>query len=1049
MGISFFSSNPLPIWALAGLLIWSSCGLSGGLILRDNDETTLPINFSDQVRPILSQHCFACHGPDEKSRKAGLSLLDFASATRTLESGYTAIVAGNREESELWLRITSTDDPMPPSKEHDELSPEQVEILGRWIDEGAEFAPHWAYLSPRPTTVPDSGENWPASTIDHYILDHLRRSDLDPAPDADATTLIRRLHLDLAGLPPAVEDVERFISGVGAEAYLEFYLEEVDRLLESPHFGERFATFWLDLVRYADTVGYHGDQEHHSWLYRDWVIGAFNSNLPFDQFTIEQIAGDLLDSPDQDQLLASGYNRLLQTTHEGGLQLKEYRSIYMADRIRNLSETWLGGTLGCAQCHDHKYDPYTSRDYYSFGAFFADIDDEEHLRNPYGGLNTTPTRRKPEMRVITEESREQQRQLDLEIEQAEQEVEQSIENLAVKQDQWEQQLIGQIESGERHQYLWVDDVLDTGGTISGRWNFVKQEGIAAHSGELYRKQSGEGLIQHYTVGTTDKKIIVGEGDLLFAWIYQSQTSPPTAVMLQCNIDGDWEHRAVWGSDAIAYGRKTTSDAAYQRMGPLPVAGQWVRIEVPFESLGLKPGSVVTGVAFTQFGGTVYWDLCGSENASVAPASVVEILTLTSAQRTDAQRQQIHQFHCDRSPTVMQLRGQLTRLKTQASMISQSSPLALYTRSLEEPRTVRIQARGNWLDEEGEIVEPAVPAFLGTLDTEQRATRLDLARWLVRPESKGGVGGLTARVLVNRVWAQLFGTGLCPSVEDFGGQGRPVTHPQLLDALAIEFIDSGWDLKALIRKMVQSRTYRQSSIPAPQAVEIDPENLLFSHQARHRFSAEMVRDASLKISGLLVDQLGGPGVKPPQPPHYYRHLNFPTRRYQPDIDSRQWRRGVYLHWQRQYLHPMLLAFDAPSRENCTAQRNRSNTPMAALVLLNDPVFVEAARSFARRIFRWRQLYLRDDPEGGDPDHAAIAFAIQEAVSREPQSAEKEILFALLESSRDHFEQRPEMAKEYLGASPVVEPEMDTDSVELAAWSEVARAILNLKETMTRE
>jgi hypothetical protein len=1059
MGIPFFSSNPLPKWSpiglligpLIGLLIWPIGGLFGSTHLAGFDETKLPIDFSDQVRPILSQHCFACHGPDQKSRKAGLSLLDEVSATRTLESGYRAIVAGNREESELWLRITSPEDPMPPSKEHDELSSEQVEILGRWIDEGANFAPHWAYITPLPTAVPDSKEPWPTSTIDHYILNRWGPAGLVPAADADPTTLIRRLHLDLSGLPPAAEDVDRFISDGGDDAYL----EEVDRLLASRHFGERFASFWLDLVRYADTVGYHGDQEHHSWLYRDWVIGAFNSNLPFDQFTIEQIAGDLLDQPDQDQLVATGYNRLLQTTHEGGLQLMEYRSIYMADRIRNLSETWLGGTLGCAQCHDHKYDPYTTRDYYSFGAFFADIDDEEHLRNPYGGLNTTPTRRKPEMRVMTDESRQQQIQLEQRIEQAEREVQQALEGLPAEQPQWEQQLISQIESGEKQPYLWIDDVKDTGGKSSGSWNFVEEDGVAAYSGKLYRKQSSDGLVQHYTVGTTDKKIIVGEGDLLFAWVYQLSASPPTALMLQCNIDGDWEHRAVWGSDDIVYGRKTTSDAAYQRIGPLPAVGEWVRIEVPFESLGLKPGSVVSGVAFTQYGGTVYWDLCGSERATAAPAPVIEVLSIAPAQRTVAQRQLLRQFHGDQSPTVLQLRGQLTRLKDQATMFSQSLPLALYTRSLAEPRIVRIQQRGNWLDEEGEIVEPAVPAFLGSLETEQRATRLDLARWLVRPESQGGVAGLTARVLVNRVWAQLFGGGLCPSVEDFGGQGRPVTHPELLDALAIEFIESGWDLKALIRKMVRSRTYRQSSIPAARAVEIDPENLLFSHQARYRMPAEMVRDASLKISGLLVDQLGGPAVKPPQPPHYYRHLNFPPRRYRPDTGSQQWRRGVYLHWQRQYLHPMLLAFDAPTRENCTARRNRSNSPMAALVLLNDPVFVEAARSFARRIIGWRQQFLEGDTqvrgvaEFEEADHAAIAFAIEQAVSREAQSREIEILYNLLESSRKHFDQQPALADQFQGMNSSDVGGDGIEAVTLAAWSEVSRAILNLHETLTRE
>ncbi len=634
------------------------------------------------------------------------------------------------------------------------------------------------------------------------------------------------------------------------------------------------------------------------------------------------------------------------------------------------------------------------------------------------------------------------------ITETEQQIAAAIEALVPEQQAWEQQLVARIESTERRQSVWVDDVLDTGGTVSGRWNFVTVEEVPAHSGQLYRKQSSDGLIQHYTVGTTEKTITVSDGDVLFAWIYMAADSQPAAVMLQCNTAGDWQHRALWGGDEIVYGRQPESSAAYQRMGKLPAAGKWVRLEVPFESIGLKPGSVVSGVAFTQFGGTVYWDLCGVENATAAPAPVVDALAVAATDRTDAHRLVLSSFQADQSQQVIDLRGELAHLRKRASTLTDTLPLALFTRSLESPRTVRILPGGNWLDETGEVVEPAIPHFFGSLATDQRATRLDLARWLVTPEDDGGVGGLTARVFVNRVWAQFLGEGLCPSVEDFGGQGRPVTHPELLDALAIEFVDSGWDIQRLIRRLVMSRTYRQSSRPSSRAAEIDPENLLFSHQARHRFSAEMVRDASLWISGLLVDQQGGPSVKPPQPPHYYRHLNFPPRRYKPDMGSKQWRRGVYVHWQRQYLHPMLLAFDAPTREDCTARRHRSNTPLAALVLLNDPSFVEAARSFALRITRWQH-----DPDiiGRDSagtDEEAIEFAMKRATSRVPEPREIELLLNLLESSREHFAEHPEQVKELLdaGASEAVE---FIEPADLAAWVEVARAILNLHETTTRE
>ncbi|HIN80631.1 MAG TPA: DUF1553 domain-containing protein [Planctomycetes bacterium] len=994
-----------------------------------------PVDFARVVRPILSEHCFPCHGPNEESRKAGLSLVDFESATSELEDGATAIVPGSRKRSAMWLMITDPEDPMPPPEENNELNLEQIEILGRWIDEGADYTGHWAYLPGARTPVPAIGDSdWAATDIDHFILERLLAEGLRPVPDTDAVTLLRRLSYDLTGLPPATEDVDRFLSDSGDSAYS----DAVDRLLASRHFGERLTSSWLDLVRYADTVGYHGDQEHRVWPYRDWVIAAFNANMPFDRFTIEQIAGDLLENPNQEQLIASCYNRLLQTTHEGGLQLGEYRAIYMADRVRNLAEVWMGATLGCAQCHDHKYDPFTMRDFYSFGAFFADVDDEDHIRNPYGGLNTTPTRRAPELRVVTDEARESTKKLSHRIDEAEDQIEAAIADLEPLQERWEADLRALIASGEAHQSTWVDDRLDTGGESSGRWNFVREESIPPHSGELYRKQMSDGLVQHYTHETTEKRITVEEGDLLFAWVYLLGESSSKALMLQCNTSGNWEHRAVWGGDEIGYGRKDKSWAGYRRLGALPPSGQWTRLEVPFAEIGISPGTIVNGVAFTQFGGTTYWDRCGVENVQAAPAAVIETLSIPVRHRNPDQRAQLRDYQANQSEDVIALRATKASLETEISAIEKSLPLTLYTRSLDSPRQVRILPRGNWLDSSGAIVEPAIPAFLGKLAGEGRASRLDLARWLVTDESAGGVGSLTARVFVNRVWSLLFGTGLCPSVEDFGGQGRPPTHPELLDHLALEFIDSGWDIKALFRRLVHSRTYRQSSIPDERSTELDPENLLYSHQARFRLPAEMVRDTLLAVSGLLVDQPGGPSVKPPQPEHYYRHLNFPPRKYHPDMNAQQWRRGVYVHWQRQYLHPMFLAFDAPTREDCAAQRTTSNTPLAALVLLNDPTFVEAARGFAQHI-------LARVPKS---DQESIAFAMKKATCRQPTAEEIAVLAELLAESREHFKENPIEAKALLAVGRTPVPK-SIEPVELAAWTEVTRAILNLHETITRE
>jgi hypothetical protein len=932
-----------------------------------------PVDFVRDIRPILSQHCFACHGPNEESRKAGLSFVTFDSATAERDPGIFAVVPGRRLESELWHRINDAIDPMPPAEEHHALSAEQVELLGRWIDDGASYAPHWAYVPPQATTDHPS--------IDAWLDARLNAEALEASPPALPTSLFRRVHLDLTGLPPTTADLDAFMASPTQEAYD----TTVDSLLASPHFGERMAIFWLDLVRYADTVGYHGDQTHRIWPYRDWVINAFNLNTPFDTFTIAQLAGDLLPEPTQEDLIATGYNRLVQTTHEGGAQLKEYRAIYMSDRVRNFSEAWMGATVGCAECHDHKYDPYSARDFHTLGAFFADVDDEEHLRNQYGGLNTLPTRRLPEMRVVSNDA-----QATLAL------FAQRLQEIDATEDP--------VATADIEHIIWIDDTLDTGGKADGDWSFRVVPGVAAHSGDVYRRQTSSGLIQHYTVDTDKKSITVQPGDTLYAWVYLDPASPPNAVMLQCNTKGDWDHRAVWGDDSIAYGRTPTNTNSYQRRGDLPPLGQWTKLAVPFETLGLPAGSVITGIAFSQFGGTVLWDDCGAERDQAQQVKATALESLRAEQAT----------------------------------FEAALPKTLYTQALEEPRVVRVLHRGNWLDETGEIVEPAVPAFLGTLETTHRATRLDLAHWLTSQEEDKGVGGLTARVFVNRIWAMLFGTGLCPSVGDFGGQGSPPVHRELLDAIALQFIASGWDIKALIRTLVSTEAYQRSSIPTTTAFELDPENLLYARQSRFRLPAEFVRDTLLATSGILNSAIGGPSIKPPQPSGYYRHLNFPTRKYSADTSQEQWRRGLYVHWQRQFLHPMLLAFDAPVRDNCTAERSKSNTPTAALVLLNDPIFVEAAIAFATRILE----------EDLPLDRSRIAFAFREATSRHGTKAELEILETLLASSRVAFEAAPDTASKFLALSNQL-PSMAFEEEELAAWSQVTRAILNTHEAINRD
>ncbi len=785
----------------------------GAAVLRADEG----VRFNRDVRPLLSDRCFLCHGPDGNRREAGLRL-DTAEGAVAKRDGTPAIVPGDAAKSELFRRITASDpdDRMPPPDSGKELSADEIELLRRWIDSGAEYEPHWSFIpAVRRAAPPVEDTAWPRTEIDRFVLARIEAAGLRPSESADPVTLARRLAFDIIGLPPTPAEVAALASATDPAARDVAHEGLVDRLLASPHFGERMAVYWLDLVRYADSVGYHGDQEHHASPYRDWVIRAFNDNMPFDRFTLEQIAGDLLPDAGVDQKIASCYNRLLQTTHEGGAQDGEYLAKYGADRVRNLSAVWLGATLGCAECHDHKYDPYTQRDFYSLKAFFADIQQQ----GAYGSPNSSPTTRPPEIDVHSPADREELARLDA--------------------------AIAELEAARDRQ----------------------------------------------TAGGSDG-------------------SPP--------------------ADAESVERR------------------------------------------------------------------------------------------------------IAALRVERDAVAKRTRRVMITVSV-EPRTVRVLRRGDWMDRGGDVVGPAVPHFLEQIDAgDRRATRLELARWLV-----SGRQPQVARVFVNRLWYLFFGAGLSRSLDDTGSQGDWPSHPDLLDWLAVELVESGWDVKRMVKLIVMSSTYRQSSVPTPALRELDPENRLLARQSRFRLPAEMIRDAALAVSGLLVDGVGGPVARPYQPAGYYAHLNFPKRSYRHDSGPGQYRRGVYTHWQRQFLHPMLRAFDAPTREECTAQRPRSNTPLAALTLLNDPSFVEAARVFASRILR----------EGGDTVEERVRWAWRVALSRSPDHRELAVVAALVAGDLAAFREDPERARKLVsvGLAPVP---ADLDVAELAAWTSAARAILNLDEMITR-
>lgn len=783
-----------------------------------------PISFNQQIRPILSDNCFACHGFDEETREADLRLDTFDGATHD-SAGYAAVVPGDREESELWIRITDKSDPMPPKKSHKALTADEIELLGRWIDQGAVYDEHWAYSPPeRPALPVVSDPSWAEHPIDRFILAKLETHKLRPSPRADKRTLMRRVTFDLTGLPPTPEQVALFMGDDSPGVYERY----VDSLMASESFGEHLAVWWLDLVRYGDSKGYHGDQSRPAWAYRDWVVQAFNSDMPFDQFSKMQLGGDLMQgNPLHEMRVASAYNRLALQTNEGGAQPKEYVAIYNADRVTNFSEVWLGSSVGCAQCHDHKFDPFTIEDFYALAAFFSDIN---------------------------------------------------------------QTIIGTESPYATH---------------SPPYMFVPQN--------------------------DEQRALVAEHDKRYRQFVKDH---PGAMLVE-------EH--------------LTSD---NPRPPLPGPG------------GSMP----------EYG------------------------------------------------------DELKKLIEERHRLAKQVPILIETRALETPRIVRVLPRGDWQDESGEVMLPGTPAFLDgpVSSTERRLNRLDLARWLFDPSNP-----LTARVVVNRLWGRYLGSPLSVNTVDLGSQGRAPTHAELMDWLAIEFRDSGWQIKHMIRKIVTSETYKQLSDVRGDLAVIDPNNKrFFARQSAVRLPAEAIRDFALQVSGLLDSRVGGPSVFPYQPDGHWDALNFPRRRYPTSTGKDLYRRSLYTWVQRTFPHPMATTFDAPSREACIGQRHVSSTPLQAMAMLNGPIFVESARVLAEQL-------VRDEEADGQRLERLYLLAL----AREPRPNEKQMLVSLLNRQRDHFTASPEDASSLAatGQAPTVE---GLDIVEVAAWTSVCRVVMNLYESTTR-
>lgn len=1020
------------------LALIASARLCAGTAVSGTPEY---LRFNRDIRPILSENCFACHGPDKAARKAKLRL-DIRDVA--LEKG--AFEPGQPDISDAITRIFSTDPEefMPPPDSNHSLTLKQKEMLKRWVAEGANYEPHWAFIPPVRPPAPANAPGYKGmNPIDAFIAAGLEQAGFQFSPEADKRTLIRRLSLDLKGLPPDADDVEAFLASSDKDAYAKL----VEKLLASPHFGERMAIPWLDLVRYADSIGFHSDVPIQVWPYRDYVIDAFNRNLPFNQFTREQLAGDLLPNSTITQRVASGYNRIHRISVEGGIQDKEYLAKYAADRVRTTATVFMGATLACAECHDHKFDPYTARDFYRLAAIFSDLK-EKGAGDVSPGF--TPINISEELIFQSESQKKRIHELDAAIEQLKQEIASvTDEQLAAERVAWEQRTAENVREGalkwtkvtpesfhspygstltlEDDKSIFVSGInprndtyiLTIPATLPSI-AAVRVEGVPdlRLPGDQMSRSGSSAYISEIEVAETATKDQPGRRlKVLNARVSNSiQPGYPASAAIDGNFD-----------TSLSFARRTSVAVAMDLAEPYTGGpGRSLNITVrhsgrhPFQNLG-------------RFRITVH-ALPGIDASPAGlPTRVLQALKAPEDERTPAQKKELAGYHRMVSPMLGRQQAELLATTSMRDQLVLDIPTMPVSKSVPR-RTMRILPRGNWMDDSGEIVEPGVPAFLRQIKREdgQPMTRLDFADWLVAPDNP-----LTARAFVNRLWHQFFGEGLCRTLEDLGTQGAWPSHPELLDWLAVEFRESGWDMKHMVRLIVNSRTYRQASVASSFAMEHDPLNRLLSHQARFRVDAEIVRDNALAISGLLVPTIGGRSVFPYQPAEYYAALNFPSREYVEDEGENLYRRGVYTHWQRTFLHPSLMAFDAPSREECTANRMPSNTPLQALVLLNDPTYVEAARALGVRMMR----------EGGDDTASRITWAFNHALTRPPTARELAVLDAFFVRQLAHFQSDSNAAEELLGVG-ATRPPYKLPKVELAAWTSVGRALLNLHETITR-
>jgi hypothetical protein len=1007
------------------------------LAARTPAAETPSINFSRDIHPIISENCFACHGPDEKARKAKLRLDTRDGALKTHDDK-TPIVPHHPEQSELVHRILTSDpdDHMPPPDSGKKLTPHQIELLQQWIKEGADYTKHWSFqpISDPPVPQVHNPKFVVGNPIDNFILARLEKEHLAQSPEAPREILLRRVTLDLTGLPPTPAELDAFLNDKSPDAYEKV----VDRLLANPHYGERMALEWLDAARYADTHGYHIDAGRDMTRWREWVIDAYNNNMPYDEFTVEQLAGDMLPNATLEQKIASGFNRNHMINFEGGAVPEEYHTAYLVDRVNTTGTVWMGLTVACAQCHDHKFDPIKQKEYYQLYALFNNV--------PEKGLDGNKGNAAP---VIKTPTAEQQRQLDslaAEIRQVEQSLDGPNEVVDAEQLAWEHS------ANPHQQTLWT--LLDAQSLSSkGKSKLEKQPdksiratgpnpatetytlkfaalptGTTAFRFEVFPDPSlngkGPGRSNNGNIVLTDFKLLDGDKKplkLRRASADFAQKDFPASNAIDSNASSGW---AIFPEVGKPHHLIVELDKPLASAEPITAV-----IEFHSQFASHQPGHfrLTSTTSANPHGG------------AAIPEPIARFLSTPANQRTADQKTQLRHFYrTTLSPTLKPARDHLAELQAKRKEVDDTARTTMVMEEMATPRDTFILTRGQY-DKPGEKVTPDVPAALPPLPKGAPHNRLGFARWLVSKDHP-----LTARVAVNRYWQMYFGTGIVKTAEDFGAQGEFPSHPQLLDYLASRFIQSKWDVKAMQRLIVTSATYRQSSNVTPELVSLDPENRLLARGPRFRLPAEFIRDEALAISGLLNPEIGGASVFPYQPAGLWEELmsrsdgaNWTAQTYTPSHGKDLYRRTMYTFWKRTSPPPTLSTFDAPDREVCTVRRSRTNTPLQALVLLNDPTYIESSRKLAERILT----------EAGPTPQERINFVFRLATARLPNPAEMQVLEQAYERQSARYHGNPGLADKLLhvGESDV---HPNLDKPELAAWTMISSIILNLDETVTK-